>query len=217
MNQQIKHTLHSLVPLFLLLLASLIQWIFNKSYIQAIVTGTLYSFALMYITWVIIQATKKIYTRRHEFKKSISYLFLGVLVTLSTVMVGVTGLQVLQMVHPINIYTVSEDNDPEQGVIYVTHNTECEYCNVSKESMLRAVRAYGQGHPTKVRVVNLHNDTKLAKKLDEMVDHYGSIVKIDKDGTLHETMYTLSDLDGNPVPNTPGDIYERMVKVSKND
>lgn len=217
MNKEIKRVLKAFLPLFVLLGAYIIQWTINKTYLQTVITGALLFFVMIYLSFSIVGSTKGVFAIRHDLGKKIYYPIITFMVVLSVFMTGVTTLQAVQLTHPVNIYTANESHDPEPETIYVTHNTECEYCNASYRNMLRAVRGYSQGHIAKIQVVNLNDDTRLAKKLNELVDHYGSIVKIDKNGTLHEVMYTTADKDENPISNTPTDIYNRIAKVENDD
>lgn len=214
MNNRLKKILIVGGPIVAVIAVHIIQLLFNKTYVWTIITETLSLFAVVYIACTLIYLTTKIYKLRWLISKPSLYIVLAIASLFSVVD---SGLQASQLASPINIYTGTEDVDPETDTIYVTHNTECEYCKASYHNMIRAVRSYSDSHLSKIQVVDLHDNTNLANKLNNLVDHNGSIVRIDKNGTLHEIMYTTADKDGNPIPNTPNDIYNRIMKVSIDD
>lgn len=141
------------------------------------------------------------------------WLLFGVVASLGTAYLAATTVSTKQLFYPTNMFVANESQEMEKGIIYVTYHDECEYCNASYKNMLKATTIYANTHFKSIRVVNLNKDTVLAKQLTEKLDHYGSVAYMKDDGTLHEIAYTIGDKDGNPLPNSANDIYNRIEKV----
>lgn len=201
--------------LILLLLSWVLSRVMNGSYVATFVPFTLNLIACCMIIYDGIEILRTIVNVGHKLKTWVYWLsiILFGLMTL-TISAGVV-INLATVTTTINMYEGQESKSAQPDVIYVTYNPNCEFCEKSHKNMLRAVAAYSRTHSTHVQVVNLKNNTKLAKELDGRLDHYGSIVKFDKKGTLHETMYTTGNKEGEPVANTASDIYDRIGKVDK--
>lgn len=200
--------------IILLLISWALYYVMNGSYIATFVPFTLNLIACGMILWDGIGIIKTIYYMRDRLKAWVYWLALVVFGSMMVALGAGFVMNVATVTTSINIYEGAENKAPQQGVVYVTYNPDCEFCKKSHSNMLRAVSAYQRGHVEQVQVVNLKHKTKLADELNKRLDHYGSIVKFDNKGTLHETMYTMGTKDGEPVSNTASDIYDRIGKVA---
>lgn len=111
------------------------------------------------------------------------------------------------------LYRTEVDAQLQPNQVYVTYATGCDGCELNYTAMMKAVAAYNETHWAHAQVVDLKQDTPLAKALNDKVDHYGSVIKVDDQQTVHESAYTLSNAQGEPRSNTVSDIYARIVKV----
>lgn len=136
-------------------------------------------------------------------------------VVLSICVILSNGLMLISLIKPFNLYTTDTKANIKENVLYVTTNSDCIYCQVSYENMLRAVQVYSDIKGADVRVVQLNENTPLSKALNKRVDHYGSILRIDKSKMQYETAYTLANQEGKPIKNTASNIYQMLEKVRK--
>lgn len=196
----------------LLIVLTVLGYLVNDSYLMVLLRNTALMVASIFVIISAVKTIKMLLAERKTFTKPAFYTLVSVLVACCAVLTTTTAISMTNYIKPINLYTASEDGDIEEGVLYVTHHEDCVYCQASHDNMLRAVSAFNSSHITPVRVVNLKNDTKLAKSLDEKLDHYGSIVKY-KDGVQYEVTYTISDTEGTPLENSPTNIYNGMKEV----
>ncbi len=198
----------------LLIISAIAVTIFNKTYTIGLLTYAFHIGVTVGVIWEGCRALKLLYYRKDELSKKtivISYLALIplLLIIASNVVMFVWGL-----VAPVETTSVSDKDSVEPGVTYVVYNTDCAYCNASQSNMLRAVNLYNRTHSgKKIKTVDVQKHTPVSEKFDGQIDHYGSIVKVDENGALHEAVYTIGDKDGNPLSNSPSNIYERIQKV----
>lgn len=132
---------------------------------------------------------------------------------------GITGLLMFLMLLFPTLIPSYEEHDiqkgVQEGVIYLTYNHDCEYCKKSYDAIKRSAFVYNSSHPfTKVQIVNLKDDTRLARDLSNSLEHYGTISKATKKD-LYEIGYSLADSEGNPISNTPDYIYEKILELKK--
>lgn len=106
-------------------------------------------------------------------------------------------------------------NGVVENVVYITYNHDCENCKKSYDSVRRAAFIYNTNHPlSKIEIVNLKDNTRLARDLSSSLEHYGTITKATKK-ELYEYGYSLADSEGNPVANTPDFIYDKIIELNK--
>ena len=198
----------------LLIISAIAVTIFNKTYTIGLLTYAFHIGVTVGVIWEGCRALKLLYYRKDELSKKtivISYLALIplLLIIASNVVMFVWGL-----VAPVETTSVSDKDSLEPGTTYVVYNTDCAYCNASQSNMLRAVSLYNRTHfGKKIKTADVQKHTPVSEKFDSQIDHYGSIVKVDENGALHEAVYTIGDKDGNPLSNSPSNIYERIKKV----
>ena len=197
----------------LLVLVLILKYTVNQNYFLTLVTSTLHLIVISLILWDTVVIFQRLRTLKDEVQRWL-YNTVGAILIGLFVVIGLSAVvSAVSLAYPINVYTANENKEPESNVIYMTYDPNCEYCKASHTNMLRAARAYADSHLVKVRVVDLSKDTTISQKLNEALDHVGSIVRYDEQGTLHETMYTIGDKDGNPLANSPTNIYGRIQKV----
>ena len=132
---------------------------------------------------------------------------------------GITGLIMFLMLLFPALIPSYEEHDKQKGVqedvIYLTYNHDCEYCKKSYDAVKRSAFVYNSSHPvTKVQIVNLKDNTRLAHDLSDSLEHYGTISKATKKD-LYEIGYSLSDSEGNPISNTPDYLYDKILELKK--
>lgn len=198
----------------LLVISSIATVIFNQTYTIGLLTYTFYTGVTVGVIWEGYQALKLIHDRKSELPKNTVIISYALLVPLLLIIVSNVVMFLWGLVAPFETTGVSDKDSLEPGVTYVVYNTDCAYCNASQANMLRAVSLYNQTHfGKKIKTVDVQKHTPVSEKFDVQIDHYGSIVKVDESEALHEAVYTIGDKDGNPLSNSPSNIYERIQKV----
>ena len=198
----------------LLVISSIATVIFNQTYTIGLLTYTFYTGVTVGVIWEGYQALKLIHDRKSELPKNTVIISYALLVPLLLIIVSNVVMFLWGLVAPFETTGVSDKDSLEPGVTYVVYNTDCAYCNASQANMLRAVSLYNKTHfGKKIKTVDVQKHTPVSEKFDVQIDHYGSIVKVDESGALHEAVYTIGDKDGNPLSNSPSNIYERIQKV----
>lgn len=197
-----------------LIVASIATCIFNQTYTIALLTHTLYMGVILVIVWRAVVTLKTIYDSQNEISNKIKIAIYAILTPLVLAMLTAVTLFIWGLIAPFETTGVGDNDKLEPGVTYVVYNEDCAYCNASQANMLRAVNIYNATHfGTKIKTVDVKKRTPVSEKFDVQIDHYGSIVKVDDSGALHEVVYTVGDKDGNPLANSPSNIYERIKKV----
>lgn len=200
--------------LIFLIIATIIPYLVNQTYTIALLTHTLYMGVTLVIAWRAVATLKTVYDAKNEISNKIRIAIYVILVPLVLAMVTAVTLFIWGLVAPFETTGVGDNDNLEPGVTYVVYNEDCAYCNASQANMLRAVNIYNATHfGTKIKTVDVKKRTPVSEKFDVQIDHYGSIVKVDDSGALHEVVYTVGDKDGNPLANSPSNIYERIKKV----
>lgn len=207
-----KTTMFAMLIGFTPLLVATIVSTLHPSYPVTLLFVYLKHAVMIYLSISLIFILYKWYTKI-DTKNIKHWLLFGVVALLGTAYLAATTVSTKQLFYPTNMFVANESQEMEKGIIYVTYHNECEYCNASYKNMLKATTIYANTHFKSIRVVNLNKDTVLAKQLTEKLDHYGSVAYMKDDGTLHEIAYTIGDKDGNPLPNSANDIYNRIEKV----
>ena len=190
------------------------QYTFAQSYTMTLFSSTAFVIVGLLAVWDVIKIMKRLRNLKGEASNTAYYSMWVVLSIAALLVIVPMGISAASLATPINFYETTKESEPETDVIYVTYHPDCEYCKASHNNMIRAVRSYHNTHLRQIRTVDLSKSTPLANYLNERLDHYGSILKVDSEGTLHESMYTTGDKDGNPVANTPTNIYNRIEKVA---
>ena len=203
-----NNTLFSL--LIITFIGLLMSRLFGESYLGAVLTNIFYLVAVVLTVIMMVQLFPK---RWHYEQKPIKYIFTLLWGILTTLMVIIFISEVINWITPYRNHSTDENTSIKSGQIYVTHHSDCEFCQVSNANMKRAVELYNITHTKDVVVVDVKHDTKLAKELDTRIEHYGSIIIVDKDGDQHTLQYTTGNLKGEPVSNSSRNIYERIQKV----
>lgn len=132
---------------------------------------------------------------------------------------GIAGFILIAMIAFPALIPSYEDHDKQKGVqedvIYLTYNHDCENCKKSYDAVKRAAFVYNSSHPfNKVQIVNLKDNTRVARDLSDSLQNYGTISKAtEKD--LYEFGYSLADSEGNPVSNTPDYIYKKILELKQ--
>ena len=198
----------------LLIISTIAITIFNKTYTAGLLTYTFYIGVTVGVIWEGSRALKLLYDRRGDLSKNTIIISYVTLIPLLLIMAFNVITFVWGLMSPIETTSVSTKDSLEPGTTYVVYNTDCAYCNASQSNMLRAVNLYNRTHfSKKIKTVDVQKHTPVSEKFDVQIDHYGSIVKVDENGALHEAVYTIGDKDGNPLSNSPSNIYERIQKV----
>ncbi|RKV68398.1 MAG: hypothetical protein D8H99_64635 [Streptococcus sp.] len=207
-----KTTMFAMLIGFTPLLVATIVSTLHPSYPVTLLFVYVKHAVMIYLSISLIFILYKWYTKI-DTKNIKQWLLFGMVALLGTAYLAATTISTTQLFYPTNKFIANESKEMEKGVIYVTYHDECEYCKASYKNMLKATTIYANTHFKSIRVVNLNKDTELAKQLTEKLDHYGSVAYLKDDGTLHEIAYTIGDKDGNPLPNSANDIYNRIEKV----
>ena len=207
-----KTTMFTMLIGFTPLLVATIVSTLHPSYPVTLLFVYVKHAVMIYLSISLIFILYKWYTKI-DTKNIKQWLLFGMVALLGTAYLAATTILTTQLFYPTNKFIANESKEMEKGVIYVTYHDECEYCKASYKNMLKATTIYANTHFKSIRVVNLNKDTELAKQLTEKLDHYGSVAYLKDDGTLHEIAYTIGDKDGNPLPNSANDIYNRIEKV----
>ena len=207
-----KTTMFAMLIGFTPLLVATIVSTLHPSYPVTLLFVYVKHAVMIYLSISLIFILYKWYTKI-DTKNIKQWLLFGMVALLGTAYLAATTISTTQLFYPTNKFVANESKEMEKGVIYVTYHDECEYCKASYKNMLKATTIYANTHFKSIRVVNLNKDTELAKQLTEKLDHYGSVAYLKDDGTLHEIAYTIGDKDGNPLPNSANDIYNRIEKV----
>ena len=198
----------------LLIISSIATTILNQTYTIGLFTYTFYIGVTIGVIWEGCRVLRLVYDKRGEISGKIIALCYVALVPLLLIVASNVVMFLWGLVFPFEATSVSDKDSLEPGVTYVVYNTDCAYCNASQSNMLRAVSLYNATHVgKKIKTVNVQKHTPVSEKFDVQIDHYGSIVKVDESGALHEVVYTIGDKDGNPLSNSPSNIYERIQKV----
>lgn len=208
------NVLKSFKNAILLSLIVIFQYTFTQSYTMTLFSSTAFVIVGLLAAWDVVKVMKRLLAMKDEAGK-VPYYTMWVVLSIAALLIVVPlSISAASLATPINLYETTKETEPEKDVIYVTYHPDCEYCKASYSNMIRAVRSYHNSHLRQIRTVDLSKSTPLADYLNERLDHYGSILKVDGEGTLHESMYTTGDKDGNPVANTPTNIYNRIDKVA---
>lgn len=207
-----KTTMFTMLIGFTPLLVATIVSTLHPSYPVTLLFVYVKHAVMIYLSISLIFILYKWYTKI-DTKNIKQWLLFGMVALLGTAYLAATTISTTQLFYPTNKFIANESKEMEKGVIYITYHDECEYCKASYKNMLKATTIYANTHFKSIRVVNLNKDTELAKQLTEKLDHYGSVAYLKDDGTLHEIAYTIGDKDGNPLPNSANDIYNRIEKV----
>lgn len=117
-------------------------------------------------------------------------------------------------------HLTNTNREARPNTVYVTHSDKCPYCKISETNMRLAVNMYNATHMKHVKVVDIEKDTKLANSVKQHVQKKGTVIvfgdKVDQYNS-YQVVYTLSDLEGNPVKATPNHVYRYLVELSNRD
>ena len=177
--------------------------LFETGYMTALLMYCLYyGFWLGFLATIIPQIRPFTYT-------NMALKWLVVLIALVT----------LTRILPITGMT-NTDKTVQPHTVYVTYSDKCPYCKISESNMRHAVNLYNATHTKTVKVVDIEKDTKLAKSVKQYIQKKGTVIvfgeKADQYNS-YQVVYTLSDLEGNPVRATPNHIYRYLVELSTRD
>ena len=198
----------------LLIISAIAMTIFNKTYTMGLLTYAFHIGITVGVIWEGFKALKLINDRKEELPNKVFILSHVALIPLLLIIASNVVMFVWGLISPLETTSVDAKDSLEPGTTYVVYNTDCAYCNASQSNMLRAVSLYNRTHfGKKIKTADVQKHTPVSEKFDSQIDHYGSIVKVDENGALHEAVYTIGDKDGNPLSNSPSNIYERIQKV----
>lgn len=205
------------LPLTVLVLIA-IPYVLPVSYMSGFVLSMIKVVASGLLLYEVGMAVYKVYDdTSFTFREKMLPLLLGALLFLGVALP--TARLVYQTTYPVGVVlTPDKVKKPKEGVIYITHHSDCIYCKASYLNMKRAAFAYKRNNPgVDVQVVDIKDKTPLAKYFDKHLEHYGSIVMYDKNMEQKAVLYTKGQADGSPVANTVRDIYSRIEAVASHD
>lgn len=205
-TQPKKHNQNNRLIYSLLLITQIISLmlplIFNHTFVQASVAITV-SIIMNIITYYII--IKKLNPTN----------------TLDTIVIWMARVQIILnilffsiLIHPIFNGTRTPSGGLEKNVTYVTYDDTCPYCEKSKQNLNRVVFVYNQSHRNKVKMIDLNSDKPISKEVTKYIKYKGTIVRMDKNGTVKTKVYTKGDKHG-PVETSNSEIYELLQEISR--
>lgn len=106
----------------------------------------------------------------------------------------------------------SSEKGIQPDTTYITFSPTCKYCNAAKVSMHKAVHVYNQFNENVV-LVNIDEDTKLAKELNANIESKGVVIHFDEKMNYTQRTYPLSDKNLNPVTPSPEHIYNIITDI----
>lgn len=112
----------------------------------------------------------------------------------------------LVAVSPLGTWASTPDKFDEK-VTYVTYDMSCPYCRKAHLSTKAAISMYNSTHGNKIVLVDLAQDSKIAKELKKRITYKGTILNVshNKQGT-----YTLRDEKKKPKSPSPEYIWELL-------
>lgn len=204
-NHDPKHNLIYSLLLIIPVISLMLPLIFNRTFVQAYVAITI-SIIINIIVFIII--IKK-------FKK------LKELNILGTIIIWIARLQIIlnilffsMLIHPIFNGTRTPSGGIVKNITYVTYDDTCPYCEKSKQNLNRAVVVYNQTHRNKVKMIDLRSDKPISKEVTKYIKYKGSIIRMDKNGTVKTKVYTKGDKHG-PIETSNSEIYELLQEISR--
>lgn len=202
-NQSLKFRAYVMLWCFFGIIAPYLPYIKDR-YTLAFGAIIVQLMTMAIIHWIIIRAL-------FEWRKRS---FNGALV-LSVMTVVYFIIAVLMYGATPHVGSGNPNHAPETGVVYVTHRDDCPFCTVAIGNVRSAIAVYNGTHPIgpNVRLVNINDDTTLAKEVSNRVEKSGSIFYQPTSDKMARTHYVRSDENGNPVALTSNEIYQLIEDV----
>lgn len=109
-------------------------------------------------------------------------------------------------ISPLGAWPSTPDEFDEK-VTYVTYDMSCPYCKKAHLSTKAAISMYNSTHRNKIVLIDLAEDSKIAKELKKRITYKGTILNVshNKQGT-----YTLRDENKKPKSPSPEYIWELL-------
>ena len=194
----LSYSLLFIIPIMSLML----PLIFNHTFVQAYVAITISIIINIIVYYIIIKNSNSLNT-------------LGIIIIwLARAQIVLNILFCLMLIHPIFNGTGTPSGGLVKNTTYVAYDDTCPYCAKSKTNMNRAVFAYNQTHRNKVKMVDLRSDKPISKEVTKYIKYKGSIVHMDKKGTVKTKVYTKGDKHG-PIAASNSEIYELLREISR--
>lgn len=189
--------------LFIIPIMSLkLPLIFNHTFLQAYVAITISMIINIIAYYIIIKNSNSLNT-------------LGIIIIcLARAQIILNILFCLMLIHPIFNGTGTPSGGLVKNTTYVAYDDTCPYCAKSKPNMNRAVFVYNQTHRNKVKMIDLRSDKPISKEVTKYIKYKGSIVHMNKNGTVKTKVYTKGDKHG-PIAASNSEIYELLRDISR--
>ena len=201
-NHDPKHNLIYSLLLIVPVISLMLPLIFNRTFVQAYVAITISIIMNIIIYYIIIKKLNPINT-------------------LDTIVIWMARVQIIFnilffsiLIHPIFNGTRTPSGGLEKNVTYVTYDDTCPYCEKSKQNLNRVVFVYNQSHRNEVKMIDLNSDKPISKEVTKYIKYKGSIIRMDKNGTVKAKVYTKGDKHG-PVEASNSEIYELLQEISR--
>lgn len=200
-NHDPKPNLIYSLLLIIPVISLMLPLIFNHTFVQAYIAITISIIINIIVFYIIIKKLKPLNT-------------LGtIIIWLARVQIILNILFFSMLIHPIFNGTRTPSGELVKNTTYVTNDDTCPYCAKSKQNLNRVVFVYNQTHRNKVKMIDLQSDKPISKEVTKYIKYKGSIVRMDKNGTVKTEIYTKGDKHG-PIETSNSEIYELLQEIS---
>ena len=201
-NHNLTRNLSYSLLLIMPVMSLILPLIFNHTFVQAYVAITISMIMNIIVFYIIIKNSNSLNT-------------LGIIIIwLARAQIVLNILFCLMLIHPIFNGTGTPSGGLVKNTTYVAYDDTCPYCAKSKPNMNRAVFVYNQTHRNKVKMIDLKSDKPISKEVTKYIKYKGSIVHMNKYGTVKTKIYTKGDKTG-PIAASNSEIYELLREISR--